>query len=99
MNAKELVLRIVSLNDVVLHEQIENKRVEKLIERLKQDRLLKNPPIVSEFQDKYIVLDGASRTTALRQMNCRDVVVQIVDYTAPGIVLETWNHMLLDAPV
>ncbi|MBI3740291.1 MAG: hypothetical protein HY257_00870 [Chloroflexi bacterium] len=99
MNAKELVLRIVSLNDVVLHEQIENKRVEKLIERLKQDRLLKNPPIVSEFQDKYIVLDGASRTTALKQMNCRDVVVQIVDYTAPGIVLETWNHMLLDAPV
>ena len=98
MNAKELTLRIVSLSDVLLHEQIETRRVEKLSTRLKSDWLLKNPPIVAQFDGKYIVLDGASRTTALRRMNCRDIVVQIVDYDAPGILLESWNHLLLDLP-
>lgn len=98
MNTKELCLRIVHLDDVVLHEEIENKRVEKLVGRIKQDRLLKNPPITAQFEDKYIVLDGASRTTALRRIRCPDIVVQIVDYLNPGVTLETWNHMLRDAP-
>jgi hypothetical protein len=99
MNAKELTLRVVRLDDVLLHEQIEKKRVERLIQRLKEDQLLKNPPIASEYNGKFILLDGATRITALKQIGCRDVVVQVVDYEAPGMVLETWNHMLLDAPV
>jgi hypothetical protein len=99
MNAKELTLRVVRLDDVLLHEQIEKKRVERLVKRLEEDQFLKNPPIVSEHNGKYILLDGATRVTALKQIGCRDVVVQVVDYEAPGMVLETWNHMLLDAPV
>jgi hypothetical protein len=99
MNAKELCLRIVHLDDVLLHEEVEYKRVDKLVTRLSQDRLLKNPPIAAQFDSKYIVLDGATRTTALRLLHSRDIVVQIVDYMNPGITLETWNHMLLDAPV
>lgn len=99
MNAKELTLRVVRLDDVLLHEQIEKKRVERLARRLVEDQFLKNPPIVTEYRGKYVLLDGATRVTALRQMGCRDVVVQVVDYEGPGIALETWNHMLLDAPV
>lgn len=99
MNAKELTLRVVRLDDVLLHEQIEKRRVERLVQRLKEDQLLKNPPIVSEYNGKFILLDGATRITTLKQIGCRDVVVQVVDYEAPGMVLETWNHMLLDTPV
>jgi hypothetical protein len=99
VNAKELTLRIVRLDDVLLHEQIEVKRVERLVQRLRQDQYLKNPPIVTEYENKYILLDGATRVTALRQIGCCDVVVQIVNYEGPGIVLETWNHMLLDLPL
>ncbi len=98
MNAKELCLRIVHLDDVLLHEEVESKRVEKLTARLLQDRLLKNPPIAAQFDSKYIVLDGATRVTALARMHCRDIVVQVVDYRSSAITLETWNHMLLDAP-
>ncbi len=98
MNARELTLRIVPLSDIVLHEQVEMRRVERLITRLKNDWLLKNPPIVAEGSGKYIVLDGATRVTALRRLNCRDIVVQVVDYDAPGLVLESWNHLLLDFP-
>jgi hypothetical protein len=98
MNAKELTLRIVPLNDVLLHEQVEARRVDRLITQLKSDWLLKNPPIVTQYDGKYILLDGATRVTALKRIHCRDVVVQIVDYAMPGLVLETWNHMLLDLP-
>ncbi len=92
-------LRIVALNDVLLHEQIETKRVERLVERLRADQLLKNPPIVVESNGKYILLDGATRITALRRVGCRDAVVQIVEYDAPGLTLETWNHLLVDLPL
>ncbi len=98
MNAKELTLRLVPLNDVLLHEQVEARRVDRLITQLRSDWLLKNPPIVTQYDGKYILLDGATRVTALKRIHCRDVVVQIVDYAMPGLVLETWNHMLLDLP-
>ena len=99
MNAKELTLRIVRLDGVLLHEQIEKNRVERLVKRLEEDQFLKNPPIVTQHNANYILLDGATRVTALGRIGCRDVIVQIVDYAAPGMGLETWNHMLLDAPV
>ncbi len=95
VSVKELVLRVVPLEDVRLHEQVEARRVEKLTARLQVDWLLKNPPIVTQCDGKFILLDGATRVTSLRQLGCRDVVVQIVDYARPGLVLETWNHMLI----
>jgi hypothetical protein len=101
VEAKELRLAIVPLGDVLLHEEIEQDRVDGLVERLRADRVLKNPPIVTEVRapnewTRYIVLDGASRTSALRAMRCRDVMVQIVDYHSRSLRLESWNHLLLD---
>ncbi len=98
MNANELTLRVVRLDDVLLHEQIEKKRVARLALRLENEQFLKNPPCVTEYQNKYILLDGATRVTALRQIGCCAVVVQVVDYEMPGMALEAWNHLLLDAP-
>ncbi len=101
MEAKELSLAIVPLDSVLLHEEIEEKRVERLIERLREDRVLRNPPITTEVRapqgwSRYVVLDGASRTSALRRLKIPDIVVQIVDYHSPLIHLQSWNHLLLD---
>lgn len=100
MQAQELKIAIVPLRDVILHEEIEHQRVGKIKTRLRNDRVLKNPPIVTEAQDagitRYIVLDGASRTTALRELNVPDILTQIVDYHSPTLRLESWNHLLLD---
>ncbi len=101
MEAKELRLAIVPLKDVLLHEEIERDRVDRLIERLRADRVLKNPPIATEVRTpnewtRYVVLDGASRTSALRALECRDIMVQIVDYHSSNLRLESWNHLLLD---
>lgn len=100
MDASDLNLKIVSLQTVLLHEEIEYKRVDKLVERLRTDRVLKNPPMVAQSDDngtpRYIVLDGASRSSALRKLNVPDILVQIVDYFSPQVKLESWNHLLLD---
>src|SRR5512140_3521369 len=101
MEAKELRLAIVPLNSVVLHEEIEAKRIERLVTRLSEDRVLRNPPIATEVRApqgwlRYVVLDGASRTSALRKLKIPDIVVQIVDYHSPLIHLQSWNHLLLD---
>jgi hypothetical protein len=98
-NVIQVTLRIVPLDSVLLHEEIEHARVARLAERLRADWFLKNPPIVTAADDKYVLLDGATRVTALKQIGCRDVVNQIVDYAMPGLTLETWNHLLIDLPV
>ena len=95
----DLTLRTAHLDDVLLHEHTERQRVENLIERIQADQFLKNPPIVARFDHKYILLDGATRVTALKQLGYRDVVVQVVDYGMPGLALETWNHLLIGLPV
>lgn len=100
MEVSELKLRIVPLEDVLLHEEIEYKRVDALLERLRTDRILKNPPMVAEERDgdrsRYIVLDGASRSSALRALKAPTILVQIVDYYSAQVKLESWNHLLLD---
>lgn len=100
MEATELNLSIVSLENVLLHEEIEYQRVDKLVGRLRTDRVLKNPPMVAKVNEdgtlRYIVLDGASRSSALRKLGVPDILVQIVDYHSPQVKLDSWHHLLLD---
>ena len=88
-------MRVMPLSDLVLHEECEQKKVQKLIDRLRTDSLLRNPPVVSEISGgRYIVLDGANRVTALKEIGCRDTLAQIVDYADPTVMLSTWNHFI-----
>ncbi len=84
-------LRIVPLDHVFLHENVDPKRVQRLAQRLKIEDVLINPPIVIEAGDRYVVLDGATRTTALKQLGYLHTIVQVV---APdeNLTLHTWYH-------
>lgn len=95
MNIGDVVLRIVHSTDVIGHEEVDAKRVERLAERLRADGILKNPPVVAEAGDQYVVLDGATRVTALGELEIRDLLVQIVDYHAPSIQLYAWFHVIV----
>lgn len=95
------VLRFVNVNDLVLHEHHDATRSEPLAERLKLDNVLKNPPVVASLgsQDaRYVVLDGANRSTAARMLKLPHLVVQVVDYDAPDLQLSTWYHAVSDCP-
>jgi hypothetical protein len=88
-------LRFVPLDRLLLHEEDDPYRAKRLALTLKAEGKLRNPPIVAEQAGQYIVLDGATRTTALREMGYRDVLVQIVDYNADTIQVGAWHHVLV----
>lgn len=89
-----LDLRIVPLRDVLLHERTDSERVRRLMSSIVDSNVLRNPPIVSCIDDdRFVVLDGATRTTALRNLKIEHVVVQVVDYS-DNVDLRTWHHLL-----
>jgi len=68
-----------------------------LINKLRAQGILRNPPIVMPLQDgtgRYTVLDGANRVTSLQEMEFLHIVAQVVDADDPHVVLHTWNHVV-----
>lgn len=90
-------LRIVPLAGLVEHEYNDVQRTTPLAERLEAEGLLKNPPIVAQLGDeegRFVVLDGANRTTALALLGYPHVLVQVVRYENPPVTLSTWHHLV-----
>ncbi len=89
-----LPLRIVASESVFPHELIDGRRVARLAKRLTKAGTLKNPPLVMETENGYMVLDGATRSTALRQMGLPHMLVQVFTADAEGLQLNTWYHVI-----
>ncbi|HMQ54763.1 MAG TPA: NAD(P)-dependent oxidoreductase [Anaerolineae bacterium] len=87
-----LALRVVPTERVVPHENTDPRRVARLVKRLSEDGILANPPVVAEFEDKYVVLDGATRVKALKELGVPQLVVQVVSPQAADLELGTWFH-------
>jgi len=89
-----LSLLVVDVDRVILHEHFDPERVTNLAERLESAGTLVNPPVVVEWEDHYIVLDGATRTNAFRQLSFPHIVVQIVPADDERLLLQSWHHIL-----
>ncbi len=89
--AGSLNLHMVPISEVVTHENVDQKRVDRLRQAIERSQVLQDPPVVAFWDGKYVVLDGATRTTTLRQMDIPHLIVQLV---TPGqdITLHTWSH-------
>ncbi|HUJ76451.1 MAG TPA: ParB N-terminal domain-containing protein, partial [bacterium] len=90
-------LRLVPTARIRFHENPERRRTERLMARIKQDALLRNPPIVATMPgEDYLLLDGANRVSAFRELGHDLVPVQLVDYGSQAIQLKGWHHLLVD---
>lgn len=77
------------------HESPERRRTLRLVERLRADRFLRNPPIVATLRaGEFVLLDGANRVSAFRELGLSHVPVQVVDYGDPRVALKGWHHLL-----
>ncbi len=102
-------LRFLHLDDLIFHETCDFKRTQRLAEEIKRDGHLKNPVLVGymstgedkksdhEKGEKWLVLDGVNRVSALKLLNIPDVLVQSVNYEDERVKLSSWNHLIFDA--
>jgi|SRR5690606_2192405 len=91
------VLRLVPVQSVRFHEHPERRRTEKLLARLSSEKMLRNPPIVAAMGPaEYLLLDGANRVSAFRDLGLSHIPVQVVDYGDDEIQLRRWHHLLLE---
>lgn len=98
MSASEVrpYLALVPTASIRFHEQPEPHRTSRLMDRIRTEALLRNPPIVASMNNgDYLLLDGANRVTAFRDLNYAQIPVQIVDYGQEAIQLKGWHHLLL----
>ncbi len=89
-------LRMLPTELLAPHEDVDPRRVEKLSRRLLEESILKNPPVVAAVPDteRYVVMDGANRAMAFRYIRIPHIVAQVVSYDDPGVVLDTWYHVV-----
>ncbi|MDH4248451.1 MAG: ParB N-terminal domain-containing protein [Deltaproteobacteria bacterium] len=98
MASQELrpLLKLVPTDRIRFHEFPERKRTLKLVERIRQEAFLRNPPIVADMKDGYfLLLDGANRVSAFKELNYTHMPVQVVDYGDASVQLKGWHHLLI----
>src|SRR5439155_20595183 len=101
-------LRFVPIENLVPHERHDSRRMEPLVQQLREGAVLKNPPVVAplswdagesaETLMRYVVLDGANRASAAAAAGFPHMLVQVVHYAEPHVRLSTWYHALSEFP-
>jgi hypothetical protein len=87
------VLRVVPLESIRRHEEVDPLRVDRLRQRITADRIQVNPMVCIEAPGgELVLLDGATRTESLKSIGLEHAVVQMVD--ADSVSLGTWHHVV-----
>lgn len=87
------VLRVVPLESIRRHEEIDPLRVERLVGRIESEGTQVNPMICCLAPDgELILLDGATRTESMKQLGLEHAVVQMVE--PDEVDLQTWHHVV-----
>lgn len=90
-------LRVVSLEMIRRHEEIDPIRVGRLVDRIGADGMQVNPMVCAQASSgELVLLDGATRTEALKKLGLEHAVVQVVE--GSHAKLETWHHVIRDCP-
>ena len=89
-------LRVVPLGEIRRHEEVDPFRVARLRARIDEEGTQVNPMVCTETPGgDLVLLDGATRTEALKSLGLEHAVVQMVDRDA--VRLETWHHVIRQA--
>jgi hypothetical protein len=101
-DSKFPILAVLPLNALVIHEHHDDSRTGPLMARIEASDVFTNPVIVTPLHDhtaRYMVLDGANRTTATRRIGFDHILAQVVESDELGIETHTWNHVVWDVPL
>jgi hypothetical protein len=66
------------------------------VRRLRQEARLRNPPIVTTLgEGAFVLLDGANRVSAFRELGWSHIPVQVIEYGRADVQLKGWHHLLV----
>ena len=90
-------LRIVPVNNLHPHEEHDSQRSEPLIERIRTETIMINPPLVAPMDDdQYVILDGANRVYTFSELGYPHMLVQAASYNSGLVELSNWQHVVAD---
>lgn len=89
-------LELLKLSDIKLHEATENNRLRNIFNRISKSRYLMNPVIIGKYNQELILLDGANRYGSLKEIGCKLILAQVLNYKDKDLKLEKWNHIVYD---
>ena len=94
-------LQMLPIEALVPHEDYDPRRIERLGQRILDEGCLKNPPIITPIpeSERLVILDGANRVMAFAKLRIPHIVAQLVSYDDPGIILDTWYHVVAGMPL
>jgi hypothetical protein len=98
LNTQLPEIAILPISKLRLHETESVERTAKLQERIKVDGFLRNPVMVGKVllssKMHYLLLDGVHRISALKNLGCRDVATQLIEYSNEGVKVEVWHQLI-----
>jgi hypothetical protein len=90
-------LTLIHLDDLVPHESVEQGRLYAVAHTLTCSGVLKNPVLVTRLPDgKWLVIDGAHRTGALRLIGSTLALAQVVE--PEQCLISSWHHLVRASP-
>jgi hypothetical protein len=94
-------LHMLPTEILIPHEDYDPRRIDRLSQRLQEEGILKNPPIIAAIpgEQRYVVLDGANRVISFTKLGIPHIVAQQVSYDDPGVCLDTWYHVVSGMPL
>ncbi|MFC1961414.1 NAD(P)-dependent oxidoreductase [Chloroflexota bacterium] len=89
-----LSLQVIPIEQVSPHEEVDEKRVARLMAAIGDNPHVIDPPIAVYWNNRYVILDGATRFTAFKRLGFEHLIFQLVDTMPESFTLHTWYHAI-----
>jgi hypothetical protein len=87
-----LYITVLEISSLHLHEEVIPELLDRLVETISRDAVLKHPIIVD--RKTLVVLDGMHRVAALERLDCKKIPVCLVDYENPAVNVGCWYRTI-----
>ncbi len=88
--ARTPTFRLVPIEDLREHEQIEPHRVDELVDDIQRTKVVADPIWVAA--GSCVILNGHHRVAALRRLGARRVPAWVMEYYSPDVKLDRWGE-------
>lgn len=95
MKTDRFLLEVISIDNILVHEELDPSNSKELVKFLQKSQTLSNPIIVASLGGKkYLQLDGMNRIYSFKTLGIKTITAQIVDYNnQEEIELSSWLHI------